>query len=690
MAQPIARVDVVTDTLFGVSLSDPYRWMEQGGPEFDTWIAEQGAYTDEFLAALPERAALLARVTELTAGAVTVTSLATAGEHVFHLRQSGDDGVPVLVVRDGDNERVLLDPGTLPGAEHSSLDWFVPDHHGTRVACGISQGGSERSALHVLDVATGELRHEGVPGMARGVVSWYPDDERFLVLVVPEPAPGTPAEHRRDDAVTLLHHVGNADRDVVVLGRGVNAAVPMTPKHRPYVVLTDESDWALAVVSDGASIGTSGSGLSDAALYVAPVDGLAEPASCPWRLLAAESAGVSAFAVHGDRVHLVTHRAAPRSEVIVTSLREQAPWDVVVPGGERAVAAVRVVGDTLVISDVDGGVSRVRRMPLAGGEVRDVPLPVAGTVDQLTDGPDGTLLVRLGSWTTSPSVYRWDLADDTFTDTGWQPASTVDMSDIVVTDVRVRARDGVLVPMSVLHRPGVRLDGSNRALLNGYGSYGLTQARAFRPELLAWLERGGVFAVAGLRGGGDYGHEWHVGGKRGTKINTINDFVDCAEFLVSAGYTRPGLLAGEGVSAGGIPTGGALVRRPELFGAMAMLVPSVNRTRMEFSEGGPANVPEFGSVAVESELRDLLVMDAYQRVADGTGYPAVLLTTGLHDPRVAAWVPAKLAARLQAAGSSRPVLLRVDPHAGHGFGSTLAQRNALQADIFAFLLAQLN
>src|SRR6202000_1833781 len=182
VAQPVARVDVVTDTRFGVRLPDPYRWMEQGGPEFDTWMAAQGAWTDEYLAAVPEREELLARVTALTAGTVSLTSLATAGDKVFYLRQSGDDGVPVLVVREGDAERVLLDPATLPGDEHSSLDWYVPDHDGTRIACGISRGGSERSALHTLDVATGALTDEGVPGIARGVVSWYPDGSRLLIV----------------------------------------------------------------------------------------------------------------------------------------------------------------------------------------------------------------------------------------------------------------------------------------------------------------------------------------------------------------------------------------------------------------------------------------------------------------------------------------------------------------------------
>jgi prolyl oligopeptidase len=204
--------------------------------------------------------------------------------------------------------------------------------------------------------------------------------------------------------------------------------------------------------------------------------------------------------------------------------------------------------------------------------------------------------------------------------------------------------------------------------------------------MLAWYERGGVYAIAGLRGGGEYGREWHEAGRGPNKENTITDFIDCAEYLIAHGYTRPGRLAGDGISGGGIPTGGALVRRPDLFAAMVMRVPSTNLTRQEFSENGPINIPEFGSVTTETCLHNLLIIDSYLRVEDGVGYPAVLITTGLNDPRVAVWQPGKMVARLQAASTSgRPVLLRVDAHAGHGHGSTHEQRTALTADIFAFL-----
>lgn len=264
-------------------------------------------------------------------------------------------------------------------------------------------------------------------------------------------------------------------------------------------------------------------------------------------------------------------------------------------------------------------------------------------------------------------------------DSGGLPPSRADFGGIETADLRVRARDGTLIPLRVVHRRGLVLDGSNPTILTGYGSFGFVGRRLFEPGMLAWYERGGVYAQAGLQAG------------RGPrKENTITDFIDCAEYLIGQSYTCPARLAGDGTSAGGTPVGGALVRRPELWGAMVMRVSAPNSTRKEFSENGPINVPEDGGVGTEAGLRNLLITDSYLRVRAGTRYPAVLLTAGLNDFRVAAWQPAKMAARLQAAtASGRPVLLRVDAHAGHGQGSTQAQRDELTADILAFLLREL-
>jgi prolyl oligopeptidase len=689
-------VDTVWDERFGVRMADPYRWLETDSAERRDWLTAQAAYATDHLTALPDRAALVDRVTELMAAATPLSGFAAAGGQVFCLRHGS--GLPVLVVRDataGDGaERVLLDPATLPGAVHSGIDWYVPSPDGTRVACGISPGGSEDSTLHVLDVPTATLGPEAIPGTFHGAVSWLPDGSGFVHHRYRRPAPDTPPDREREHSGSYLHVLGTdpAD-DLLVLGKDVNAAVPMAARDRPFVLLPAGSDWLLAVVSHSALAGSPTELVSACTLYAAPRAALTDPAGCPWRRLAEPADGVTAYAVHGDTAYLVSDRGAPRSAVLAVSLTspDLAAATVVVPGGERAVVSVTVVGEHLLVRDVLAGVHGLRRVPLAGGVPVDVPLPVEGTIQEWAGHPDGrSAVLVLSSWTRSPRAYRYDPATGELADTGWLPPSPVDFGDLAVTELLVPAMDGTAIPLSVLHHKNLVRDGSHRTLLVGYGSYGLLLRREFTPHLLAWLERGGVYAVAGLRGGGEYGREWHEAGRHANKHRTITDFVDCADHLVAAGYTRPGLLAGDGTSAGGIPTGGALVRRPELWGAMVMQVPVTNATRVEFSANGPINTPEFGSVTTEQGLRDLLVVDAYLRVADGTRYPAVLLTAGLNDRRLAVWQPAKLAARLLAASTSgRPVLLRVESAGGHGRGATLAQRAALTADRYAFLLAEL-
>lgn len=690
--QPVARVAPVTDDLFGVTAVDPYRWMEDDSAELDDWLAGQAAYTDAALAALPDRAALAERIAELTRDQVRAADFVLRGGLVFHRDRPAGADVPVLVVADGDTRRVLLDPALLPGERRGNLDWFAPSRDGKHVVCGISLGGAEMGTLRVLDVATGELSDDGVPEVFFGGVSWLPDDDGFVYHRYPEVPAGTPATERRDDSGTFVHRLGTAFADdVPLLAPGTAPGVRLAPKDRPYVVLPAGSDVMVGVVAHAASGESLVHQLREWSLYVAPLSGLADPASCPWRLVATPADELTGWALRGGTLYLVTHAGGAGSHVVSVPVDDPVLADasVVVAPGERSVVSVHVVGDHLVVRDVVAGRDGLRRVALAGGEAVDVPLPFPGSVVELaTDGDSAVVVVQ--SWTRSPVALRYDPVTGALTDTGWIAPSGVDLSSIVTTEVEVPARDGTLVPLAILHGRGLELDGERPTVLSGYGSYGLVVSRGFAPQLLAWCERGGVMAYAGLRGGGEYGPAWHAAGKGANKENTITDFVDCADYLVARGYTRPGRLGGLGASAGGIPTGGALVRRPDLWAAMVMQVAVTNTTRMEFTENGPVNVPEFGTSTTEQGARDLLITDSYLRVGDGAAYPAVLLTAGRNDARVAVWQPGKMAARLQAATTSdparRPVLLRVDYGAGHGLGLPQDLLVALLADVYAFLL----
>lgn len=684
---PIARVDVVRDVHHGVTIDDPYRWMEADGEEFHHWLDGQAEHARERLDALPGREELLGRIRELGGALAQCSSFTPVGDSVLSLVREPDARVAVLTVREpGGTTRVLFDPDTLPGASHHAIDWFVPSPDGRLIACAVSPSGSEESTIQVIDAGTGAVL-EAIPPTTRfAFLSWLEDGRSFVYhRFMPAPA-GAPPEERRLDSRSFLHRLGtDPARDTVVLARGLNPHVELTPQDRPFLVVPPHGEWMLAVVSHSALGPWTDEQLSDCSLYVAPRAGLSDPATCPWRKVADVADGVTAFAIGPDTLYLVSQRDAPRSRVLAVPFAAPDRVRVVVPAGERVVEAVRVVGDRLLVRDLDGGVHRVRHAPLSGGEPADLPLPVEGAVWEWTVHPERPeALLLIAGWTDAPRLYRYD--GETLEDTGLAPRSPVDFGDVQARVLHVPARDGTPIPLTVIHRKDLELNGGNPALLTGYGSHGVPDLPWFRPEMLAWYERGGVFAMAHLRGGGAYGREWHEAGRGPRKETTITDFIDCAEHLVALGYTRPGRLAGEGVSAGGIPTGGALVRRPELWAAMVLQVPAVNATRIEFSENGPINVPEYGSVATEEGLRGLLIADAYLRVRDGVPYPAVLLTTGRRDPRVPPWQPAKLTARLQAATSSGlPVLLRVEEHGGHGFGATREQEHALLADVLAFV-----
>jgi prolyl oligopeptidase len=294
------------------------------------------------------------------------------------------------------------------------------------------------------------------------------------------------------------------------------------------------------------------------------------------------------------------------------------------------------------------------------------------------------------SWARAPRIYSYDPATRQIADTKLQPLGPNDNpTDITSDEVQVKSWDGVSVPLSIVYKRGLKMDGSNPAWITGYGAYGISLDPSFNPILLAWLEKGGVYAVAHPRGGGENGEDWHKWGMKLTKPNTWRDFIACAEYLIDQKFTSSAKLGGSGTSAGGITIGRTFTERPDLFAAVLDRVGVSNALRSEFSPNGPPNIPEFGSVKSQWGFEDLYTMDAYLHVRNGVRYPAVMLTTGFNDPRVASWEPAKMAARLQAAtASGRPILLRVDYAAGHGIGSTRTQVEEELADEMSFMLWQ--
>jgi prolyl oligopeptidase len=497
--------------------------------------------------------------------------------------------------------------------------------------------------------------------------------------------PDSPPTDRELKSRVYLHTVGNGpDKDPVVFGFEVSPRVKITPMDIPFLATAPGAAYAVGVIAHGVQ--------NENTLYLAPLDSV-YGAEAPWQKLCDVEDDVTGLDGRGDDLWLLTHKDAPRFKVLHTSLShpDVAHAQVVVPQGEAVIQNISAAEDALYVQELDGGVGRLLRLPADGGPVEQVKLPLDGSVaiaasDQRVAG----VLLDMTSWTKARTIYAFDPKSRAVTDTRLQPAGPFDApAELESVEVKVPSYDGTLVPLSIVHRRGLQLDGSHPALLNGYGAYGITSDPYFDPKRLAWLERDTVYAVAHVRGGGEYGEDWHRAGMKLTKPNTWRDLIACADYLIEKKYTTSSRLGISGGSAGGILVGRALTERPDLFAAVISLVGASNTLRAEFSPNGPPNVPEFGSVNTQPGFEDLMAMDSYHHVQDGTAYPAVMLTTGFNDPRVTPWEPAKMTARLQAATSSRkPILLRVDYEAGHGIGSTKTQAQELLADMYSFLFWQ--
>jgi prolyl oligopeptidase len=692
MEQPKARVEVVSETLYGVTIDDPYRWMENWqSEELQNWVKAQDAYSRAYFKKLPQRETLLKRITELSAAGAVISGLKIAGGRYFYLRRDPQDILSKLVMREGISgaEKILLDPNAIKGEHHTALDWYAPSGDGHYVAYGVSPGGSENSILHILVVDSGETLPETITRARFNSIGlfWRDDNQSFFYHRLAETNEATPPTERYLDSQTYLHKLGtDPAQDSAVFGAGVSRNVTIGRADFPLVVTHATSDWVIGWVRHGV--------LNELTLYATPsVAALNDPINCHWTKIVDVEDGVVGYAVAGDTIYLRSHQDAPRYKVIATSLSnpDLSNARLIVPPGQSVIEEIKVAGEYLLVRDLDAGIGRLRRVKLSGSEVEKVTLPFEGTISEWSnEGGVGEVFLQMTSWTVAPRILVYNVANNSFEDTNWLPPSLVDFSEIEAHEVLAPSKDGTLVPLSIVHKKGLPLDGNNPTLMVGYGSYGLIPyAPRFDPAMLAWYELGGVFAAAHIRGGGEYGKEWHEAGRKLTKQNTIDDFIACGEYLIKQGYTQPARLAGEGVSGGGIPSGGALVQRPELWSVMVMRVAVTNFLRFEFTENGPPNIPEFGSIATEEGFMGLQIMDSYTKVRDGVNYPAAFITTGMNDPRVVVWQATKMAARLQAASASgKPVLLRADYDGGHGMGSTRQQVDEELADKLAFLLQQ--
>jgi prolyl oligopeptidase len=690
LSAPVAPARPVTDVYFGTAVVDPYRWMEAGGPELLDYMKAENAVTLEaFKPFAAQNEALLAELTKLADEVPAVRSISRTLDQYFYLETPPGKSDAELKTRPvaGGEARLLLDPATMATAgQHAAIDYYVPSPDGKYVAVGVSLGGSENSTLHVLEVASGKMLSESLTRAQSAQPSWTDDSQGFYFSRLQAMVPGAAASTKYDNRRVYFHRLGSEEAsDVAVFGPDVTTDLNLPKNGEVYVQVVPGTKLLLASQVSGV--------VETPAYWVRRTD------NGPWVKVIEHADNVLNLDVHGTRAYGMTKGGASgpigNGRVLSFDLAKEtfAQAHVVVPESSLILSAQRGTGlsaaqDALYVygfRDVSGVVLRV---PYDKEKAQaELALPIRGTVDSVaTEVRRPGAVVVMEGWTTPRLAYSYSPKSRSFADTGLQRRSPVDMSSITAKEVLAPSADGTMVPLSILYRKDLAMDGSNPTLLDAYGAYGITLSPDFNVYLLPWVQRGGIYAVAHVRGGGERGETWHVAGMKTTKQHTIDDFVACARYLQEQKYTSPEHLGIEGTSAGGIAVGGFLTQHPELVGAVLYRVGITDILRSEQRSTGAMNAFEYGSVKVEPEFRAMYAISPYAHVQEGGKYPPVMLETGANDPRVTSWMLTKMTARLQAAnGGPNPILLRVDFDAGHGIGSGRKQQLKLLADEYTFL-----
>lgn len=666
---PPTRREDVFDELHGVRVPDPYRWLERADdPAVVAWTRAQDAHARDELARIPGRDRLRARLEQLMRH-TAVSVPRRHGTRLFFSRRAADrDRASVIVREDDGRERVLLDPDRLD----VSIVGVFPSPDGRRLAYKTSRNNADAASLHVLDVDSGrEHTIDRIDGARYAVPSWTPDGRGFFYVGLPTD-PAIPAPELPGRAELRFHALGDDPAHDDLVHRAT-----LDPTTFLAGELSYDGRFLLITISRG---------FDSTDIWF--VDRLRDPTRrVPLSVGTPHRTDVIA---HAGALYLHTNDGAPRGRVmrVDPDRPSRADWTEIVPETDATLQGVAVVGGRLALTWLRLAHTELELRSLAGAPIRRMRLPQMGTSDGLVGRPDADeAYVGYSSFTTPPRIDR--VALDTGATTPWHAVEIpADTTGIAVRQVVYTSADGTAVTMFLVHRDDLRRDGSHPTMLTGYGGFGVSVTPQFRGEIVAWVERGGVWAVPNLRGGGEYGEAWHEAGKRHNKPNVFDDFVAAAAWLVAEGYTSPGKLAIRGGSNGGLLVGAAMTRAAGMFGAVVCAVPLLDMVRYHRFGAGPTWTSEYGSADDPADFATLWSYSPYHRVSERTVYPPLLLLSADSDDRVDSMHARKFAAAVQATAGSH-VLLRVERNAGHGGADSLAQAIDQIADTHAFVLAAL-
>ena len=685
---PATKTVDASDTYFGVTYKDPYRWLESiEKPEVETWFKQQADYTNSILNNLKGRDELITEWKNLDKlQPPRLRSISHENGRIFYRKTMPGENVGKLYFRQGLNgqESLLFDPKTYIKGKTMTLEAAIPSYDGKKIAIGYSEKGAEVSTIKVMDVDTRKFLNDSIYPTA-GVMNWTFDNKGFFYMWIKSADNKDPES--RLNSKTKLHLVGNStSKDVDFFSNGSYPELKIDPGVYPYVFLSEDSK---NYIFSGV-----GSVQPEFVQYYAPV-GEAGSKKIAWKpLCTAADMLVRGLAVIGDDAFAVTHKNAKNYKLISTSLLHP-DWSkagtVLAEKSDQTLEYFINSKDYLLIVHSDGINNHLSKYNLKSKATTTVKLPYSGTIDiSCINTKSNNCNLGITSWNKPYTEFNYNAETDALTPSNFNKPSVYPAAykDLQVQEVEVKGHDGAMIPLSIIYKKGIKMDGSNACLLDGYGAYGMSAVPYFSARENALAVKGVVIAIPHIRGGSEKGEEWYKAGYKTTKPNTWKDFISCAEYLVSKGFTSKGKLAGTGTSAGGILISRAVTERPDLFAAAICNVGCANALRLEFDANGPVNIPEFGTVKDSVECKSLYEMDGVQHVVKGTKYPAVLCVGGWNDPRVVAWQPGKFAAALQNASTSgKPVLMKVNYDNGH-FTEDKNVTFANFADQFAFVLWQ--
>ncbi|HYY35697.1 MAG TPA: prolyl oligopeptidase family serine peptidase, partial [Candidatus Binatia bacterium] len=666
----------------GVTVEDPYQWLEKDDePDVKAWSDTQNERTRQYLDQLPDRAAIEKQLTEWYAKtSPNYSSLVSRPGLLFVMKFQPPKQQPLLVTLasadDLKSEKIVIDPNVLDAKGTTAIDWFVPSLDGKYVAVSLSAGGSEDGTLHFYETATGKalpdtIAHVQYP-TAGGSAAWNADSTGVYYTRFPRKGERPEADLNFYQQV-YFHKLGSPDaEDTYSIGKDFPRIAE--------IILDASRDgrYILASVANGDG--------GDFAHYLLGSDGT-------WKQITQFSDQIKAARLGRDNaLYLLSRNGAPRGKILRLPLEtpELSKAVEIVPTAEPVIQQIVPAANALFVGDLLGGPSQIRRFDLHGKGETIIPIPKISAVQEMVALEDGSLLFRDQSYTEPAAWFHCAKKNSEPVETALRSTSPVSFADIEVTREFATSKDGTKIPLNIIFRKGMKRDGQNPTLLYGYGGYGISMSPNFEFTRRLWFDHGGVYVVANIRGGGEFGEDWHRAGNLTKKQNVFDDFAAAAEYLIKEKYTRPEKLAILGGSNGGLLMGAMITQHPDLMRAVVSQVGIYDMLRVELAPNGAFNVTEFGTVKNPEQFKALYAYSPYHHVVDGMKYPSILMMTGANDGRVAPYHSRKMIARLDEANKSEnPILLRTSSGTGHGIGTALNERIKQLADIYAFLFAQL-